>query len=248
MMADDLSFFGYFLFYFAYNFGCFFRIYLVFSNKWSIFAHTNINVQNQEVWIMSISKTRQVLVDVARQLFAKNGFENTTMNDIALLSKKGRRTLYTYFKSKEDVYYAVIESELERLSDKMDEVAARKISPQDKVIELIYTHLNMIKETVMRNGNLRAAFFRNIWMVEKVRKNFDEDEIELFRKVYTEGKEDGEFDIDNVELVADITHYCIKGLEVPYIYGRLGHGMTPETSKPLVAKFVYGALGKNGIK
>ncbi|MBP5570956.1 MAG: TetR/AcrR family transcriptional regulator [Prevotella sp.] len=197
---------------------------------------------------MSISKTRQKLVDVARQLFAKNGFENTTMNDIALLSGKGRRTLYTYFKSKEDVYYAVIESELERLSDKMDEVAARRIRPQEKIIELIYTHLNMIKETVMRNGNLRAAFFRNIWMVEKVRKNFDEDEIELFRKVYAEGKADGEFDIDNVELVADITHYCIKGLEVPYIYGRLGHGMTPEMSKPLVAKFVYGALAKNGIK
>jgi AcrR family transcriptional regulator len=194
---------------------------------------------------MSISKTRQKLVDVARQLFAKNGLENTTMNDIALASDKGRRTLYTYFKSKEDVYFAVIESELERLSDKMDEVAAKKIRPQDKVIELIYTHLSMIKETVVRNGNLRAEFFRNIWMVEKVRKNFDEDEIELFRKVFAEGKADGEFDIDNVELVADITHYCVKGLEVPYIYGRLGKGLTEETSKPLVAKFVYGALGKS---
>ena len=188
---------------------------------------------------MSISKTRQKLVDVARQLFAKNGLENTTMNDIARSSGKGRRTLYTYFKSKEDVYYAVIESELERLSDKMDEVAAKKIRPQDKIIELI---------SVMRNGNLRAAFFRNIWMVEKVRKNFDEDEIELFRKVYADGKADGEFDIDNVELVADITHYCIKGLEVPFICGRLGHGMTPEASKPLVAKVVYGALGKSITK
>lgn len=193
---------------------------------------------------MSISKTRQKLVDVARQLFARNGLENTTMNDIALASGKGRRTLYTYFKSKEDIYYAVIEGELERLSDKLDEVAEKKIRPQDKIIELIYTHLSMIKETVVRNGNLRAAFFRNIWMVEKVRKNFDEDEIELFRKVYEDGKRDGEFDIDNVELVADITHYCIKGLEVPYICGRLGHGITPEASKPLVAKVVYGALGK----
>ena len=174
----------------------------------------------------------------------EKGLENTTMNDIALASGKGRRTLYTYFKSKEDIYYAVIEGELERLSDKLDEVAAKKVRPQDKIIELIYTHLSMIKETVVRNGNLRAAFFRNIWMVEKVRKNFDEDEIELFRKVYEDGKRDGEFDIDNVELVADITHYCIKGLEVPYICGRLGHGITPEASKPLVAKVVYGALGK----
>ena len=194
---------------------------------------------------MSISKTRQLLVDVARQLFAKKGLENTTMNDIAVASNKGRRTLYTYFKSKEDIYSAVIASELERLSDKLDEVAAKKIQPQDKIIELIYTHLNMIKETVVRNGNRRAEFFRNIWMVEKIRKNFDADEIELFRKVYAEGKADGEFDIDNVELVADITHYCVKGLEVPYIYGRLGHGLTEETSRPLVAKVVYGALGKS---
>ena len=193
---------------------------------------------------MSISKTRQLLVEVARQLFAKNGLANTTMNDIAVASGKGRRTLYTYFKSKEEVYYAVIETELERLSDKLDEVAAKRIRPQEKIIELIYTHLSSIRETVVRNGNLRAEFFRNIWTVEKVRKNFDEDELEIFRKVYTEGKAAGEFEIDSVELVADITHYCIKGLEVPYICGRLGHGMTPETSKPLVAKVVYGALGK----
>ncbi len=197
---------------------------------------------------MSITKTRQRLVDVARQLFAKNGIENTTMNDIAVASGRGRRTLYTYFKSKDDMYYAVIESELERLSDKMDEVAAKDMHPQDKIIELIYTHLNMIKETVVRNGNLRAEFFRNIWMVEKVRKSFDEDEIDLFKKVYADGKASGEFDIDDIDLVADITHYCIKGLEVPYIYGRLGHGMTDETSKPLVAKVVYGALGKNHMR
>ena len=154
---------------------------------------------------MSISKTRQKLVDVARQLFAKNGLENTTMNDIALQSGKGRRTLYTYFKSKEEIYYAVIESELERLSDKLDEVAARKIRPQDKIIELIYTHLSMIRETVVRNGNLRAEFFRNIWMVEKVRKHFDDAEIELFRKVYTEGKK---------KEYAEVLSYLHKGYSI----------------------------------
>ena len=193
---------------------------------------------------MSISKTEQTFVDVARKLFAKNGLEGTTMYDIAQASGKGRRTLYTYFNKKEDIYSAVIESELERLSEKLDEVAARKIRPQDKIIELIYTHLNMIRETVVRNGNLRAEFFRNIWMVEKVRKRFDADEISILRKVYESGKAYGEFDIDNIDLVADITHYCIKGLEVPYIYGRIGQGITDESSRPLVRKFVYGALGK----
>ena len=36
-----------------------------------------------------MSKTREMLVDVARQLFAKSGLENTTMNDIAIASRKG---------------------------------------------------------------------------------------------------------------------------------------------------------------
>ena len=71
---------------------------------------------------MAVSKTRALLVDVARQLFAKNGLEETTMNDIAVASKKGRRTLYTYFKNKEEIYYAVIESELSLLSEKLMEV------------------------------------------------------------------------------------------------------------------------------
>ena len=193
---------------------------------------------------MSISKTRTTLVDVARQLFAKKGLANTTMNDIAVASGKGRRTLYTYFNSKEEIFSAVIESELERLSDKLDEVAARNIRPQDKIIELIYTHLSQIRETVVRNGNLRAEFFRNIWLVEGVRKKFDDEELKIFRRVYQEGNASGDFEIENIELVADITHYCIKGLEVPFIYGRIAPGLSEEASKPLVAKVGYGALGK----
>ena len=90
---------------------------------------------------MATQKTRNLLVDVARQLFAKNGFENTTMNDIALASDKGRRTLYTYFKSKEDIYYAVIQSELQRLFTRLEEVARQNISPEEKMVQLIFAHL-----------------------------------------------------------------------------------------------------------
>ena len=96
---------------------------------------------------MSISKTRQKLVDVARQLFAKNGIANTTMNDIAKTSGKGRRTLYTYFKSKDDVYYAVIESELERLSDKLDEVAIAHNRLLNHTEMRIYKLYNLVLRT-----------------------------------------------------------------------------------------------------
>lgn len=166
------------------------------------------------------------------------------MNDIAVASKKGRRTLYTYFKNKEELYYAVIETELDRLTQKMAEVATRNIPPEEKLLELIFAHLNLIKEAVFRNGNLRAEFFRDIWMVEKVRKNFDLAEINLIQKVITEGIQRQIFEIPNVLLVSDIIHYCVKGLEVPYIYGRLGEGLNQETCKPMVQALLNKALKK----
>lgn len=192
---------------------------------------------------MTVLKTRAKLVDVARQLFAKKGVEHTTMNDIAQASKKGRRTLYTYFKSKEQIYMAVVESELEMLSTQMEKAASKPVSPDKKILELIMTHLDAIKMVVYRNGTLRADFFRDIWRVEAMRKEFDRKETALFRRVLHEGKELNLFDIDNVEITADILHYCIKGIEVPYIRGQIGEELDDETGWRYVAKIVYGALG-----
>lgn len=192
---------------------------------------------------MSIVKTRQKLVDVARELFARKGIEATTMNDIAQASERGRRTLYTYFRNKEEIYYAVIQSELERLSEEMDRVAGLTIGPDQKILLLIYTHLRMIKETVGRNGSLRAEFFRNIWMVEKVRKPFDAEERDIIRRVLQEGIELGQFHIENVGLLTDIILYTTKGLEVPYIYDRLGRGLTEEESQPIVMGIIRRVLG-----
>lgn len=193
--------------------------------------------------VMALSKTRAKLVDVARQLFAKKGLDDTTMNDIAVASEKGRRTLYTYFKNKEEIYFAVIEAEMERLTDTIKEVAQQEMHPVDKIVEIIYTHLRLIKEAVLRNGNLRAEFFRNIWMVEKVRRHFDQTEVELLTGTLEKGVQMELLSVDNIPLAVDIIHYCTKGLEVPYIHGRLGEGMGEQMSKRVVKKIVNRALG-----
>ena len=191
---------------------------------------------------MAISNTKGNLFDVARQLFAEMGVENTTMNDIALASKKGRRTLYTYFKSKDEIYSAVVESELDILSDMMKRVAEKDMSPDIKIMEMIYTRLDAVKEVVYRNGTLRAVFFRDIWRVEKVRKKFDTKEMILFKGVLQEGKEKGVFRIDDVDMTAALVHYCVKGIEVPYIRGHIGSNLDMETRKKYVANIVFGAL------
>ena len=196
---------------------------------------------------MTVSKTRAKLVDVARQLFAKAGVENTTINDIALASGKGRRTVYTYFKCKEEIYAAVVESELELLQDKMRTVIEKDTAPDQKILELIYTRLAAVKEVVYRNGTLRAYFFRDIWRVEKVRKKFDAKEIQLFKAVLAEGNERGIFRIDDVEMAAQLLHYCMKGIEVPYIRGQIGAHLEGAQRDRYVARIVFGALHKQEV-
>lgn len=196
---------------------------------------------------MTVSRTKAKLVDVARQLFAKMGVENTTMNDIALASKKGRRTLYTYFKSKDEIYLAVVESELDILSDMMKKVSEKDMSPDKKMLEIIYTRLDAIKEVVYRNGTLRANFFRDIWRVEKVRKKFDAKEIQLFKAVLQEGQNKGVFHIDDIDMAAAIIHYCVKGIEVPYIRGQIGADLDDQTRNKYVSNIVFGALHRTEI-
>lgn len=222
------------------NISCWF---LCERNKKCTFAHIN----QQCATNMAVSKTKEKLVDVARQLFAKMGVENTTMNDIALASKKGRRTLYTYFKSKEDIYMAVVESELDILSDMMGKVLEKDILPDEKILEMIYTRLDAVKEVVYRNGTLRANFFRDIWKVEKVRKKFNANEIALFRTVLAEGQEKGVFHIDDLDMTASLIHYCLKGVEVPYIQGKIGVDLEDEVREEYVKNIVYGALRRTEI-
>jgi mycofactocin system transcriptional regulator len=55
------------------------------------------------------------LEHVAFELFEENGFEQTTVEDIATAAGIGRRTFFRYFPSKNDVPWGMFELELERM-------------------------------------------------------------------------------------------------------------------------------------
>lgn len=192
---------------------------------------------------MSISKTRHKLIEVARELFAKQGIDATTMNDIAVASQKGRRTLYTYFRNKEEIFLAVIEYELEHLSEEMDKIVQMPIEPERKILNLVYGHLELVTEVVKRNGSLRAEFFRDINLVERARRKFDLEEIRVIRSILREGQEMGIFDIEHVNLTADVIHYAVKGIEVPFMFDRLGEGLSMEDSVAVVERLIQRILG-----
>ncbi|MDR2470392.1 MAG: TetR/AcrR family transcriptional regulator [Tannerella sp.] len=193
---------------------------------------------------IAVSKTRDILVDVARQLFARMGVDQTTMNDIAQASQKGRRTLYTYFKSKHDIFVAVVESEMDKLNRILRDIAAKELPADEKLITFIYTRLDAVKAIVFRNGTLRARFFRDIWRVEKARKRFDCQEIEIIKNILDDGVKEGTFVVPDTGITSLILHYALKGLEVPYIRGFMGSSESDlDCHKENVMNLIF-----NGIK
>lgn len=191
---------------------------------------------------LTVSKTKKDLIDVARQLFAKKGVENTTMNDIAEASQRGRRTLYTYFRSKQDIYKAVIESELSGLYSRLEEVIKRDMVADEKLLLLAFTRLNAIKEVVTRNGTLRADFFRDIWQVENVRKEFDKKEIHYLETILQSGLDHGVFHMVDVRKTAELLHYAFKGLEVPVIRGVLKLDYNKKEDRDIISNLVFKGL------
>lgn len=165
----------------------------------------------------SLSKTKKKLIDVARDLFATRGKREVTMNDIAESSHKGRRTLYTYFKNKDEVYEAVVENELMNIIDALAKVAKKDIPPYDKLKEHIIVHLETMKNVVTRNGTLRAEFFQDIYEVERIRRKVDMAELEQIKGILREGVQIEEFRNMDVEIISIIILYALKGLEIPYI-------------------------------
>lgn len=171
--------------------------------------------------LIMVMKTRDKFIEVARQLFARKGVENTTMNDIATASDKGRRTIYTYFRSKRDIFNAVIESETDQLLGKLRHIAAQIATPEQKLQDYIDCRFEAVKEIVSRNGSLRAGFFRDVRKVDRARKTLTRKETALLRDILQEGVDQGCFAISNVAHFAAIITQCIHGLDVPYIRDNL---------------------------
>ncbi|MBR5532154.1 MAG: TetR/AcrR family transcriptional regulator [Bacteroidales bacterium] len=162
-------------------------------------------------------KTRKKLIEVARQLFIKSGVEATTMNDIAVAAGKVRRTLYTHFKSKEDIYWAVVETEIMQLIERLKSIVNQDLPPEEKLAYYIFHRLELIKEIVLRNGTLRTEFFRDVWSLEHAWKDIGQQEIALLRSILQEGVDNGAFEVENIRATAILIHYALRGFDAPYI-------------------------------
>lgn len=186
-----------------------------------------------------VKKTRDRFIEVARSLFARKGVENTTMNDIAAASDKGRRTIYTYFKSKREIFNAVIETETDDLLRNLRMIVAKPISPEQKLYEYVETRLETMREIVSRNGSLRAGFFRDVRKVDRARAVISKKEISMLINILQEGVDCGDFEIPDVKDWAILITNAIHGIDVPYIRNSLSeYGIGKEDVKRMMTELV----------
>ncbi len=187
-----------------------------------------------------MANTRAELIEVARKLFVSQGFDATTMYEIAERSGKGRRTLYTYFRSKTEIFLAVIDTEVSRLIERIEEILPRQIPADEKLKLYIVNRLDQVKESVVRNGTLRAEFFRNVIQLEHARRRLDSRELAILRSILQEGIEQGIFDIDNASVVAVTIHYSLRGLDIPNIRGQFTNlGVSTSRLRESIFKMIF---------
>jgi AcrR family transcriptional regulator len=163
--------------------------------------------------------TREILINAARKLFGQIGISNTTINDVALESQKGRRTVYTYFKNKNELLDAVIEEEMQVVVSSLEQVMKQNMDPLNKFITYTITRMNTIRTVVLRNGSLQAEFFRDVIKVELIRRKLEKIEIKNLKEILKEGVEKNVFDISNINGAAIFAHFIMRGIDIPYIRG-----------------------------
>ena len=91
---------------------------------------------------------KQRILNGALEVFKVNGLDGATMDQIALKSGFGKATLYYYFKSKEDVFCAILEEGWVNIWESLEPIIADEDGPRNSFIKLLIK----IAEIFYKNG------------------------------------------------------------------------------------------------
>jgi AcrR family transcriptional regulator len=86
------------------------------------------------------------ILQAAQQLFQKYGLQKVTMDDIAKAAGRGRSSLYYYYKSKEEVFAAVMNMEVEEILGRISHATDQASGTEDKIVTFITTKLHLSRK------------------------------------------------------------------------------------------------------
>ena len=78
-------------------------------------------------------------------VFAKNGFHETSMREIAETAGLGKSTLYDYFKTKDEILLYFFEDQLNDLTEAAQKIASRDISASERLRQVMIVHMEFLQ-------------------------------------------------------------------------------------------------------
>jgi TetR/AcrR family transcriptional regulator, cholesterol catabolism regulator len=163
---------------------------------------------------------RDDIIMAAADVLQRNGYESTTMKDIAAQVNLTAASLYHHFRNKDALLLAVLEAGLEQAIEHIEPLLATQKSAADKLRQMVALHVVSLTEntafgaamvfeirtlmnmkTPYRNGSDVDVDAQQEFIARRdaffVRRDYFE---ELFRRVVREGIERGEFKTVNVPI------------------------------------------------
>jgi len=162
---------------------------------------------------------RIAILRSARDLFAKFGYRKTTMEDIAQALRKGKSSLYYYFKNKEEIFQAVIELEADILERRLREVVDSDYAPRQKFHDYVIVRMETLRELENFQKAMRDETYSDYYFLDDVREESEQAEQNMLKSIMEDGVTRGEFDIKNLRLAAIGVSTALRGLELPLFRG-----------------------------
>jgi len=184
---------------------------------------------------------RTKIIIVASKIFTRYGFKKTTMEEIAMATRKGKSSIYYYFSSKEDIFRAVVEMEAEELkNDLMVEISGIE-DPIEQLKAYILFRMHKIKTLSNFYAALKSDYLSHLEFIEKIRRNYDKNEIKIVTEILQKGIKQNKFVIEDPELSAVAIATAMKGLEIPLFINK-DHGNIEDRLDNIIRILFYGLV------
>lgn len=187
-------------------------------------------------------EVRDYIVNVACKIFNRHGFKKTTMDEIAVACHKGKSSIYYYFKSKEDIFRAVIEREADELKERLDRTIRKDDQAEDQLKAYILFRLYRVRSLENFYAALNEDSLSHMDFILEIRRNFDMEERQLVREILEDGMRNGAFQTISSEIGAIAISTMMKGLELPLLLSEEHKADREELLEDLIRVLFYGII------
>ena len=185
---------------------------------------------------------RTHIVGVARRIFTRYGFRKATMEEIARNSQMGKSSIYYYFKSKEEIFRAVVEFEARVLKERLSRIIVKNNSPLERLKAYILFRLHHIRTLENFYAALNEEALSHMGFILEIRRNFEIEEQELVGEILEDGMKQEVFQMTSAKIGAIAISTMMKGLELPLLLDEAHKTDREELMDDLIRVLLYGLL------